>query len=96
MTVYWTAAEIAANVKYPNGNRAFNSAAVARSWLARHRLKAHPSRRGGKTGEAKLYDSDEVLDIWYRGRKTVVTEPAHNAMDPNIRAPKEVPGGRRE
>lgn len=79
MTVYWTAAEISANVKYPNGRKAFNTAAVARSWIARRRLKAHPSRRGGKTGEAKLYDRDEVLAVWFRGHRTV--GQAHNAMD---------------
>lgn len=86
MTVYWTAAEIAANVKYPNGHKAFNSAAVARSWIARRRLKAHPSRRGGKTGEAKLYDRDKVLALWYGGQVPREVAQTHNAMDKGERS----------
>lgn len=81
MTVYWTAAEISENVRRINGTKAFATAAVARSWIARRRLKAHPSRRGGRTGEAKLYDRDDVLRLWYGGHIPHEVAQTHKAMD---------------
>jgi hypothetical protein len=81
VTVYWTAAEISDNIKYSNGHKAFNTAAVARSWIARRHLKAHPSRRGGKTGQAKLYDRDEVLALWYSVPIPREVAQTHRAMD---------------
>jgi hypothetical protein len=61
----WTAAQIAENLKYPDGRRAFNTPATARSWIARMR-NAGKLEHVGTTGprDARLYDSATVLTLW--------------------------------
>jgi hypothetical protein len=70
----WTAAQIAENLKYPDGRRAFNTPATVRSWIARHRgrrVEVGPDdvrtfEHVGTTGprDARLYDSETTVALW--------------------------------
>lgn len=78
--MHWTAEDVARNLRHPDGRPAFNSAATARSWIARHRksgtLTHHPTARSGPR-DARLYPSSDVLGAW--AGKTAVAPRADQA-----------------
>lgn len=65
----WTIRDMVDNLRHPNGQLAFSTPTSGRSWVLRNRVNGlahHPVRRSGQR-DARVYDRDVVLALWYKG-----------------------------